>query len=136
MEWEQMPADPSENIVQFDDAPHRRRSPAQVSRTTTGPAGKREADGPPPDRNQPARQEPVEAATSGPATDKARNVAAIYKRATLASGLASKLLPDGTVTIERIRLPDFTELDRCLRELSDLGVDPAQQRRPGYRQVG
>jgi hypothetical protein len=133
MELDHTQADPSKNIVQLNDVPGRSRSSVQVSPTTTGPAGKRDVDEPPPDRNQLARQQPAEPARSGAASGKARNIAAIYKRATLAAGLARKQLPDGTVTIERSGLPDFTELDRCLRALSDLGVDPL---RDGYRQVG
>ena len=62
-----------------------------------------------------------------------RNVTAIYNRSALASGFVRSMLPDGTVTIQQTKLPDFAELDRCLQELSDLGVDPVPT---GYRQAG
>jgi hypothetical protein len=92
----------SENIVQFADVQRRSQSSTSVKPTTTVSGDKWDLDEAPPDRK----------------------VAAIYKRATLASGLGRKMLPDGTMTIEPVKQPDFTELDRCLGELSDLGVDP------------
>jgi hypothetical protein len=69
-------------------------------------------------------QELVERAQGGASADMARNVTAIYARSALASGFVRRVLPDGTVTVQQSTLPDFAELDRCLQELSDLGVDP------------
>jgi len=63
-------------------------------------------------------------AKSEPASGRSKKVAAVYKRAAIASGFQEKRLPDGTMSIECGSPPDFAELDRCLEDLSDLGVDP------------
>ena len=125
-----MPADPSGKVVRFRDS----LGSGHLSRPgKDGPEVNRQVDGPPSRHNQPAQQGPAEAAVTGLASGKASDAVAIYKRAALASGFQRTMLPDATASVVRTGLPDFVELDRCLRELSDLGIDPVQT---GYRQTG
>jgi hypothetical protein len=85
---------------------------------------KRRDDGRPAVHFQSARAGSAGQARGEPASGGTATVAAIYRRAAVASGFEEKVLPDGTVTLERTGRPDFAELDRCLRELADLGVKP------------
>jgi hypothetical protein len=91
---------------------------------TTVPADKWNLDEAQPACKRLLLQKSVEEAKNRPASRKAKRVAAVYKRAALASGFKKKTLPDGTMTIESVKQPDFAEFDRCLGELSDLGVEP------------
>ena len=124
-----MRRDPVDNIVNLTDAPHRFRLSVQNA-PAGGSAGKQDAGPARSDitgsRQQAGEEEPVRGAS-----DRAQNAVAIYKRATLANGFTSKVLPDGTITIRRPGLPDFRELDRCLKELSDLGIEPVHRRLAG-----
>jgi len=78
--------------------------------------------------NQCAHGSPGNQPQSGRGLDRARRISALYKRAAVASGLIKRMLPGRAVSIEHNKPPDFAELDRCLNELSALGVHPFQQR--------
>jgi len=105
---------------------------------STGPtmavrAVKRQDDGRTPVDRQAARA--GSAASGEQSSDEAALVAAIYRRAAVASGFAERALPDGTVTLEQTGRADFAELDRCLRELAGLGVEPVWTDRGTRRPV-
>jgi hypothetical protein len=108
----------SDNIVQFNDALPRFGSLPQTSPTAPY------LDEARPGRPRLSLQRLARNIKRAQASELAKNIATIYKRATVAAGLESKLLSGGTMTIELVKQPDFTELDQCLRELFDLGVGP------------
>ena len=86
--------------------------------------------------SKPRRQQMVEEGNSRVTSAKDADIAAIYKRAAIASGLTSKMLPDGGITVEQSKLPDFSELDTCLKELCELEVEPVYGQLAGTQQVG
>jgi hypothetical protein len=112
------------NIVRFNNALRESRSSPQADSAATASGDKRHLDVAPPDPRQPLTQRAVDEASGKPKSERSENIAAVYKRATLATGLGSRLLPDGSMAIEQVKPPDFADLDRCVQELSDLGAGP------------
>jgi len=117
-------ATPATKILQFPNVPRGSRSSPQVDSAATASDDKCYLDLTPPDLGQPLTQTAVNEAKETPGSEQARNIATVYKQATLAAGLGNRLLPDGTMTIAQVNPPDFADLDRCVQELSDLGVGP------------